>query len=120
VLEQTAQAVAALAGCETDGLVAWLGPCIGPSHFEVGEEVLHAFGADANAPGPCFRFRARRDGSPAWLGDLQGLARTRLQTLKLSQIDALAACTVEGRNEWFSYRRERVTGRMAAAVWLQA
>jgi polyphenol oxidase len=120
VLEQTAAAVAALAGCDTDGLVAWLGPCIGPSHFEVGEDVLRAFEADANAPGPHFHFRARPDGSPAWLGNLQGLALGRLQALRLGKIDALAACTVRGRDQWFSYRREKVTGRMAAAVWLRA
>jgi polyphenol oxidase len=119
VLENTVRAVADLAQCALGDVAAWLGPCIGPWQFEVGEEVLMAFGAHALAPGPYFQPRARADGSAAWVGDLQGLARARLHRLGLTAVAALPSCTVSDDQRWFSYRREPVSGRLAAAVWLR-
>lgn len=118
VLGATAQAVAELAGCPLSEVVAWLGPCIGPGQFEVGPEVLAAFGCRPEAPGPMFLPRARADGSHAWLGNLQGLARQQLLALGLRQISGDATCTVEDTEGCFSFRRDKTTGRMAAAIWL--
>jgi hypothetical protein len=114
VLEATARALADAAACRTDDLVAWLGPCIGPRQFEVGTDVLAAFGRAAEAR---FVPRTRPDGSPRWLADLSGLARDRLAALGIERIGGGVWCTVEDASRFFSFRRDGVTGRMAAAVW---
>ena len=115
VLERTAEAVARAAGCEPSALVCWFGPCIGPRQFEVGADVLQAFGADRRF----FTPRPRPDGQSRWLADLPGLARQRLLALGLHQVAGGHWCTVETPSDFFSFRRDGVTGRMAAAVWLR-
>lgn len=120
VLEATVAALCDAAGCRPGDLSAWLGPCIGPRQFEVGADVLAAFGPAAAA-----RFVPRgpshvgADGSPRWLADLPSLARDRLQALGVVQVSGGAWCTVEERSRFFSFRRDRITGRMAAAVWIR-
>ncbi len=126
VLEAALDAVARAAGVAPGEVAVWLGPCIGPRQFEVGEEVVHAFGAD---PAPVevdphsqrFLPRLRADGSAGWLVDLQGLARDRLHAAGVvaGHIGADRRCTVESASELFSFRRDGVTGRMAALVWLR-
>jgi YfiH family protein len=114
-------AVAALRELAPDNfaLRAWLGPCIGPEAFEVGEDVLEAFGQAPDRPGRHFRERPRLDGTPRWLGDLQGLARDRLHRLGVEGVFAEAACTVGDPLRFFSFRRDgAASGRMAAFVAL--
>ncbi|SFL94781.1 peptidoglycan editing factor PgeF [Variovorax sp. OV329] len=102
-------------------LMAWLGPCIGPDAFEVGGEVKAAFEAIDPAAAACFKPGAA---SGKWLADLSGLARQQLQALGVRQVhgnDGSAAwCTVSNPSRFFSYRRERVGGRLAAGVWREA
>jgi YfiH family protein len=101
------------------GTRVWLGPCIGPSAFEVGPEVKAAF--EAVAPQAARRFVPHAPGK--WLADLPGLARDRLAALGLADVtgnDGSAAwCTVAQPSGFFSHRRDRVSGRFAAAVWLR-
>lgn len=112
------EATVAAMGVTPSSLVAWLGPCIGPEAFEVGDEVRAAFMArDERAA------RHFRDHGPGkWLADLQALARMRLQGLGVTRIDgndgAREWCTVSNPSRFFSHRRDRVSGRFAAAVWL--
>jgi len=101
-----------------DALV-WLGPCIGPTAFEVGDEVKAAFEAvDAKAS------RRFRPGSSAgkWLADLPALARDRLHALGIEDVHGndggTAWCTVSNPSRFFSHRRDRVSGRFAASIWL--
>ena len=101
-----------------DQLMAWLGPCIGPKAFEVGGEVKAQFEAADGQAARCFT----PAGAPGkWLADLPALARLRLQALGVRQIygnDGSAGwCTVSSPSKFFSYRRERVSGRLAALVW---
>lgn len=104
---------------------AWLGPCIGPSAFEVGDEVRQAFVAHDPQAAACFVPYAAEPGvqGPKWFADLPGLARQRLRALGVQRIfgnDGSAAwCTVRNPERYFSYRRERISGRMAAAIWLK-
>jgi YfiH family protein len=126
VLENTAIAVADAAGCRVADVSAWLGACIGAEAFEVGPEVLQAYGRDptawlnaATGPAPPdrrFRYRPRADGSPRWRADLTGLARDRLAELGVHRIAGGDWCTVSDPLRFFSYRRDRVTGRMAACI----
>lgn len=114
VLEATVKALCEASQCDPSELHAWLGACIGPSAFEVGEDVVKAFGE-----GAAHRFAARRraDGSDAFVADLAGLARDRLAAQGLHQVVGGHWCTVEAPERFFSYRRDRVCGRMAAALW---
>lgn len=117
VLENTVQALCAQAGCTPPAVRAWLGPCIGPRAFEVGPDVLQVFGRDPDRTDDAlFRRADRVDGSLRWRADLAGLATERLQALGLVRIDGGAWCTVEDASAFFSFRRDRSTGRMAAAI----
>lgn len=112
VLEATVAALCDAAACAPRELDAWLGPCIGRDAFEVGSDVRHAFGADPAAFRPL-----PRDGK--WLADLPRLATARLQRAGVGRIDGDGAlCTVADPSRFFSFRRDGVTGRMAAAVRL--
>jgi YfiH family protein len=114
VLEATVAAVCAAGDCEPRELTAWLGACIGPENFEVGADVLQAFGALPGATGPRFI-----PGAPGkWLADLPGLANDCLRGAGLADISGGTWCTVRDPSRFFSYRRDRVTGRMAALVWI--
>jgi len=116
VLDNTVAALCAAAGCEPGALVAWLGPCIGPERFEVGPDVLQAFGDDPQRADPAL-FRGHAPGK--WMANLPELARRRLAGLGVTQIKGGAWCTVDDASRFFSFRRDRITGRMAAAVWLR-
>lgn len=98
--------------------MAWLGPCIGPQAFEVGAEVRDAFLQPV--PGAANAFVPIAPGK--WLADLAGLARQRLQAAGVTQVygnDSSASwCTVGNPLRFFSHRRDRVSGRQAAGVWL--
>ena len=115
VLEATLEALCEATGCRPDEVVAWLGACIGPRRFEVGADVLAAFGADPAAADGAFA--AQPDGK--WLADLPRLARGRLAAAGVRSVSGGRWCTVEDASRFFSFRRDRVTGRMAAAVWIE-
>jgi polyphenol oxidase len=124
VIEKTAQRVAALAGCATQDLHAYLGPAIGPGAFEVGADVRDAFMNHAAAVGGAQRdttaaaFVARPEAPGKYLADLYALARLRLAALGVERISGGDLCTYTQRERFYSYRREPVTGRMAALVWM--
>ena len=103
-------------------IIAWLGPCIGPQSFEVGDEVRDAFVAHDPAALAMFTPKAGDSSGGKWLADLQGLARMRLAAQGVTQIygnDGMQPwCTVSNPSRFFSYRRDRVSGRMAACIWL--
>lgn len=93
---------------------AWIGPGIGPSHFEVGDDVRHAFvRTDPDASG---FFQTGQQGR--WLANLAGLARHRLHKCGVTQVDASALCTYSRSDLFYSYRRDGVTGRMVTLAWL--
>ena len=118
VLEATVAALHEGAGAEPAELMAWLGPCIGPAAFEVGAEVLQGFGRTPQpADQPAFRWSPRADGSARWRADLAALARERLVGLGVAAVAVHGACTVGEASGFFSFRRDGVTGRLAAAVW---
>jgi len=119
VVEAAVGAVCDVGRCAPEEIVAWLGACIGPRAFEVGEDVLIAFGASTRgAARPGGRFEAQ--GGAKWLADLPGLARDRLAAAGVAQISGGAWCTVSEASRFFSYRRDGITGRMAAAIWIAA
>jgi len=110
VVEAAVRALGAAPG----QLHAWLGPGIGPDHFEVGEEVRAAFCAQDPGAGGAFERNARG----RWQCDLPALARRRLQALGLARVYGEAPCTFAQPGRFYSYRREPVTGRLAALLWI--
>jgi YfiH family protein len=118
VLEATLSALHDGAGAAPHEIAAWLGPCIGRRAFEVGADVLRAFGRAASLQDhDAFAFSPRADGSPRWRADLARLARQRLAAAGVQRIAVDDRCTVEDASAFFSFRRDGVCGRHAAAVW---
>ena len=99
-------------------IIAWLGPCIGPAMFEVGDEVRQAF--VEGAPAADSGFVAVKPGK--WLADLPALARMRLRAAGVTALygndGSTPWCTVSNPSRFFSHRRDRVSGRQAACIWL--
>lgn len=114
ILENTVAQMRA-AGAET--LHAWLGPAIGPKQFEVGEEVLETFVAKDSAARQAF---LAIDGRPGkYLADIYMLARQTLANVGVTKTSGGNFCTVSDPHRFYSYRRDGVTGRMAALIWLR-
>jgi len=121
VLENTVAALCAAAGCEARDVRAWLGACIGPEAFEVGPEVVEAFGrARLAADQPGFLYRPNPQ--PRWRADLALLARERLMSVNVTRISGGGWCTLTDDSRFFSFRGEslgRPRGRMAACISLR-
>ena len=115
------EATVAALGVGGDQIHAWLGPAIGPAHFEVGEEVRAAFcgaggehGGEHGGAAAAFLRNARG----RWQCDLRLLARQRLSQLGVRSIHGAPRCTYAEADAFYSFRRDASTGRMAALIWL--
>ena len=112
-----------------DAWWVWLGPAIGQPAFEVGHDVRALFMAD---PQTQLAFRAKPGSADKWLADLKHLARMRLRTwfyARIRQFGQAAAqapvvyvaqqndCVFQNADRYFSYRRDRITGRMASLIY---
>lgn len=97
-------------------LLVYLGPAIGPSAFEVGEDVRAVFVAAQPAARACF-VPSPRPGH--WWADLPGLARLRLQQQGVQAVWGGQACTYSQPELYFSHRRDQVSGRMVSLIWLE-
>lgn len=122
IVEGTAERVALLGGSSPDTVHAWLGPAIGPDAFEVGEDVRDAFigvatAAQRDATAAAFRPRAI---AHKYLADIYALARLRLAHMGMpsQNIHGGTRCTVSEADHFYSYRRDKTTGRMASLIWL--
>jgi YfiH family protein len=102
-------------GVPATELIAWMGPAIGPKHFEVGEDVRAAFTATDAGAASAFVANARG----RWQCDLYALARRRLSSLGVSGIYGGGWCTFAEAGRFFSYRRDGQCGRMAALIWIE-
>jgi YfiH family protein len=109
VIERTVAAI----GAEPGEILAYLGPGIGPAAFEVGAEVRQAFLTRAAQDDAAFTPHA----PGKWLANLFTLTRNRLERAGLRAIFGGKMCTYSDPVRFFSYRRDRTTGRMAALIW---
>jgi polyphenol oxidase len=111
VIEATVGALA----LPPESLLAWIGPGIGPAHFEIGPEVREELlRADPQAE-TAFRPNARG----RYLANLPALARRRLERLGVERIYGGEACTYAAPEDYFSHRRDGRTGRQASLIWLE-
>lgn len=128
VLEQTLKTFID-SGIAANQVIAWLGPAITQSAFEVGPEVQQAFTHFENgeqwADDACFS-TGRGDRLHA---DLYRLATLQLKKMEVSGVYGgdESWCTVnaglsenDGNNQsrFFSYRKHVITGRQASLIWL--
>ena len=121
VLENTVDAMQAKTGLgNASQYLAWLGPAIGPRAFEVGEEVFSAFeayGKEHGLPVPAEAFMAI-DGKPGkYWANLYQLARQRLASRGINHLYGGEFCTVRDQADFFSHRRDGLSGRFAAFIW---
>jgi hypothetical protein len=99
-----------------EGILAWMGAAIGPQAFEVGDEVRQAFVAQHAEASVAFVLQP----TPGkWLADIYQLARIRLKHAGVQAIYGGGRCTFNEADSFYSYRRDGVTGRMAALIWLE-
>lgn len=98
-----------------DDVLAWLGPAIGPAHFEVGREVKDAFTDKKPVMQQAFRYVDKTH----CLADLYALARMTLLDCGVKKMYGGEHCTYNESDKFYSYRREPITGRMASLIWLQ-
>jgi polyphenol oxidase len=115
ILQATARAMRARLGNPDARLLAYLGPAIGPDHFEVGSDVLDAMtrgltgAAAAFIPAGAGKYRA----------DLFALGRMALAEERIDAVFGGGICTYCDAARFYSHRRDRVTGRHAALIWIE-
>ena len=98
-----------------EDILVWLGPAIGPKHYEVGDEVRDFFLQIDPEASKAFTPSINQ----RWLADLYTLARLRLKKLGISAVYGGKYCTYSDPENFYSYRRDgNKTGRMASLIWL--
>ncbi|CEG61129.1 conserved protein of unknown function [Legionella micdadei] len=95
-------------------LMAWIGPAICQSCYEVGGDVLEAYQSRYSFASNAFQ----RNGEK-WLANLPQLAERVLNSLGVLAVFQSKICTFEQKKDFYSYRREAQTGRMATLIWLK-
>jgi polyphenol oxidase len=94
-------------------VLIWLGPAIGPECFEVGSEVRELFVGKSADYTPAFTPKS----AEKWLADIYQLARINLTKLGIEKIYGGNFCTVTDEERFYSYRRDKHTGRMTTLIW---
>lgn len=97
---------------EARDILVWLGPAIAQAAFEVGDDVLEAFQTSRESVDDCFV----ANGRGRWQADLYGLARRRLFAAGVTDVSGGGFCTFEDSDRFYSYRRNRDSGRMLSFV----
>jgi hypothetical protein len=108
------EAAVAAMGVPGGRILAWLGPAIGQADYEVGDEVRASFvDRDARA---AIAFQPARPGH--WQLDLYAVARQRLAASGVARVSGGGFSTAADAGRFFSYRRDKASERIAAAIWL--
>lgn len=108
-------------GARSD-ILAYLGPAISQAHFEVGIDVLEAFFAAARNPKHADEIAAAFIPGVRPLhfyADIFALARAELNALGVTAIYGGGDCTFIDGERFYSFRRDKITGRMASLIWLE-
>lgn len=100
-------------GGDPAGFMAWLGPGISQSAFEVGDDVRDIFLADVEDAAACFE----PNENDRWQADLEGLVKLYLARAGVGRIYASSLCTYSDPELFFSYRRDGQCGRMVSLIY---
>ena len=114
VVQATVRAIRAALADPNAEFIAYLGPAIGPTRFEVGQDVLDAMARSLPRAREAFRSRADK-----YLADLFALGRQALGEVGVQRIYGGTECTYNDATRFYSFRRDRTTGRHAALVWIE-
>ncbi len=99
-----------------ENVIAWFGPCIGDRAFIVGKEVRKMFIDQSTLFEQAFTLcRADKFNEMKYFANLALIAKIQLNALGINNITHLKHCTFS-QGEYYSYRRENVTGRMATLI----
>lgn len=96
--------------CDSEEIIAWAGPCIGPNKFEIGPEVKKQLGGETAC------FKPTLNGK--YLADLVLLCQRQLALLGVESFTHSAACTHSDESLFYSFRRDGQCGRMATLIWI--
>jgi YfiH family protein len=96
-------------------ILAWAGPTIGPQHFEIGDDVRQQLAG----PDGAYTRSIKSSNNGKWLADLYVLAGFRLAQLGVIEFGYDGSCTYADQQQFFSYRRDNLTGRMASIIYLK-
>ncbi len=101
-------------------LLVWLGPAISQKYFEVGFDVKNSFCEKHIEAEKAFHLISEQK----WLADIYVLAKIRLNLCGVKQIYGGSVsdnyCTFANEVDYFSYRRDGITGRMASLIWIDS
>lgn len=112
IIEKTIKHICAELTINSDQLLVWLGPCIGPTAFEVGDDVRDQFIAQDTTANDAFVASKGK-----WLADLHQLAKLRLANFEGLTVTESNLCTFNDPGLFYSYRRDGKTGRLATFIW---
>lgn len=110
VIEKTVRAM----NVAPEEILAWLGPAIGPQAFEVGADVRDAFLSEDRQSEAAFG----KLHQGKYYADIYKLARRRLDRVGVQAVYGGDLCTFHDEDRFFSFRREKKTGRMASLIWM--
>ena len=97
---------------KNETMLAWIGPSICESCFEIGNDVYDSF--IKNYPFTKETFNINLKSSYA---NLPKMAELILNANGVENVYQSNACTYELKNKFYSYRREKQTGRIATLIW---
>ena len=115
IVETTISTLLHFGKCKPENLLAWLGPAISPAVFEVGEDVKENFTRKAPEAERAFK---RIGTDKKWLADIYMLARQSLNRMGVNEVFGGGFCTATQYEKFYSYRRDKQTGRMASLIWM--
>lgn len=103
-------------------VMAWIGPAIGPSFFEVGQDVYDAFvgNDDSKDSGAAKAFQFHPTALGKYFADMDQLVTLRLNRLGVTEVYSSQMCTFENTEQFYSYRRDGQTGRQASFIWIES
>lgn len=99
-----------------EDIMVWLGPAIGPLCFEVGQDVYDAFVSQDHGAAKAFT----KTDSRHYLADIYQLATLRLNRLGIEQVYGGGLCTYTDEERFYSFRKNKISGRMASMIWMSA
>lgn len=94
-------------------LMAWIGPAISQQHFEVGAEVRDEFLALDPEFEPFFANKSEK-----FMADLSAIAQLQLEKQGVAVYQS-GLCSFDNEQDFYSYRRDGQTGRMASLIWIE-
>jgi len=101
-------------------LYAWLGPCISERSFEVGAEVKMAFIQQSTDFEQAFvaitKPENTSENQKKYLANLHIIASIQLHQCGVNDISSLSHCTYNQSEQYYSYRKDKITGRMASLI----